>query len=641
MATDRLDETRAVEPTLEEAFVRRVLKSANLNALRLALYYQTDDESLTRMKIVERPVQGGALVGYVLGREHRDEITQKAVAYLLSGAKPKHEPTKEQVIAMMPLFTGHVPRPGDAEFGYEDMGFATYPRNATWTGAPPSPRLRDFSVTIVGAGFSGIAAAVQLDRLGIRYQIVERQDAIGGTWHLNDYPEARVDISSLLYQFKFEKNYPWKSYFATRDELKEYFDHIVDKYGIRSRVRLQTSVTKAAWNDGAGQWELELLGPEGVTQTIRSNVVISCSGLFSTPNLPDIPGIETFGGRIFHTTAWDQEYDYAGKRIVLIGTGSTGCQLMPRLATTAEKLTVIQRTANWIMPVHGYHDRISEDKRWLLDNFPGYWNWFLYSHYVGSLQKQEMETLDPEWIANGGRVNERNQRLATALTEFVRSKVGDRDDLYAKLIPTHPPLARRLVIDNAWFDALTRDNVELVTGGIQRITSNSVIAEDGSEHPCDLIVLSAGFKVSRYLWPVNYQGRNGVSVQDAWNKDGARAYLTMTLPDFPNFFMLYGPNAGVRGGSFHSWIEIFMRYIGELLVKMLEEGKSQVEVRREAFEDYNTRMDEAMKAVLWLTEGQGGYFLNEHGRVGSQMPWKADRFYELVRRSDPQNFLFR
>ncbi len=628
------------KPVLDEAFVRRVLQSANLNALRLALYYQTDDESLARMKVVERPVQGGALVGYMLDREHRDELIEKAVAYVLRDAQPKPEPTREQVIAMMSLFTGHAPRPGDAEFGYEDMGVGEYTRTAAWTGTPPAARLKDFSVTIVGAGFSGIAAAVQLDRLGIRYQIVERQDDIGGTWQLNDYPDARVDISSFLYQFKFEKNYPWKSYFATRDELKEYFDHVVDKYRIRSRIRLRTSVTSAAWSDADKKWTLQLLGPAGA-ETVASNVVISCSGLFSTPNLPRIPGIETFAGKMFHTTAWDREYDYAGKRIVLIGTGSTGCQLMPRLAQTAQKVTVIQRTANWIMPVNGYHERVCEDKRWLLDNFPGYRNWFLYSHHVGSLQKQEMETLDPEWIAKGGRVNERNHRLATALTEFIRSKVGDRDDLLRKLIPTHPPLARRLVIDNAWYDSLVRDNVELVAGGVQRITPNSVIAQDGSEHPCDLIVLSAGFKVSSYLWPVNYQGRNGVGVQEAWNKDGARAYLTMTLPDFPNFFMLYGPNAGVRGGSFHSWIEIFTRYIGELLVKMVEDGKSEIEVRREAFEDYNTRMDQEMTAVLWHTEGQGGYFVNEHGRVGTQMPWKADRFYELVRKSDPQNFLFR
>lgn len=631
MATDQLD----------EAFVRRVLASANLNALRLALYYQTGDESLARMRVLERPVQGGALVAYVLDRAHRDELTEKAVAYVMSGAPPKVPPTREQVIAMMPLFTGHAPRRGDAEYGYEDMGFETFPRNAEWSGARPTARLQDFSVTIVGAGFSGIAAAVQLDRLGIRYQIVERQADIGGTWQLNDYPEARVDISSFLYQFKFEKNYPWKSYFATRAELKEYFDYIVDKYGIRSKIRLGTAVTRAAWNDASKHWELELLGPKGDRQTLRSNVVISCSGLFSTPNLPDIPGIESFEGAMFHTTAWDHSYDYAGKRIVMIGTGSTGCQLMPRLAQTAAKVTVIQRTANWIMPVNGYHERVSADTRWLLDNFPGYSNWFLYSHCVGSLQKQEMETLDPDWIARGGKINERNHKLAVALTEFIRSKVGNREDLLRKLIPTHPPLARRLVIDNAWYDALVRDNVELVASGVERITANSVIAQDGSEHPCDLLVLSAGFKVSKYLWPVNYRGRHGLTIEDAWSKDGARAYLTMTLPEFPNFFMLYGPNAGVRGGSFHSWIEIFMRYVGELLVKMLEDGKSEIEVRREAFADYNARMDEEMKSLIWHSEGHGGYFVNEHGRVGTQMPWKADRFYELVRRSDPQNFLFR
>jgi 4-hydroxyacetophenone monooxygenase len=641
MSTDRQGEPPSSRTIPDEAFIRRVLKSANLNVLRLALYYQTRDLSLARMKVLERPVQGGALLAHVLDRAHRDEVIDKAVAYLKSGAQPKPEPTKEQAVALMTLFTGHPPRPGDAEFGYEDMGFGEYPRHASWSGTAPASRLENFRVAIVGAGFSGIAAAVQLDRLGIDYEIIERQDDIGGTWHLNDYPEARVDISSFLYQYKFEKNYPWQSYFATRDELKKYLNHIVDKYGIRSKIRLRTAVTQAAWSDTEHHWELQLRDSAGVTENIRRNVIISCSGLFSTPNLPDIPGIDTFRGKMFHTTAWDHQYDYAGKRIAMIGTGSTGCQLMPRLAQTAEKVTVFQRTANWIMPVSGYHDHVSEDKRWLLDHFPGYWNWFLYSHYVGSLQKQEMEALDPEWIAAGGRVNERNQKLATALTEFVRSKVGDREELLNSLIPDHPPLARRLVIDNAWYEALMRENVELVTDGIELIGPDCIIDRNGRRHPCDLIVLSAGFKVSKYLWPVDYRGRNGLSVQDAWSKDGARAYLTMSMPDFPNFFLLYGPNSGVRGGSFHSWVEIFMRYIGELLVKMLDGGKREIEVRRDAFENYNAGMDEALKQLLWQTEGKGGYFLNEYGRVGTQMPWTADQFYELVRKSDPQNYVFR
>lgn len=626
---------------MDEAQARRIVKAAHMNALRMALYHQTGDESLSRMKVVEVPVQGGAIVAHVLDRAHREELIGKAVAWLCSGAAAKPAPTREQVIAMMPLFTGHVPRPAEAEFGYEDMGFEAYPRNAHWSGTPPKARLGNFKVTIVGAGFSGIAAAIQLDRLGIRYEIIERQDDVGGTWHLNHYPEARVDISSFLYQFKFEKNYPWKSYFATRDELKDYFNHVIDKYGLRSRIRLSTSVTRAGWQEADSQWELELQGPDGKRESVRSDVVISCSGLFSTPRLPAIPGIESFQGRMFHTTAWDHDYDYSGKRIVMIGTGSTGCQLMPRLAQTAAKVTVIQRTANWIMPVQGYHEQVSPEKRWLLDHFPGYSNWYLYSHYVGSLQKQEMETLDPAWIAAGGRVNERNHRLATALTQFIRSKVGDREDLFRKLLPSHPPLARRLVIDNAWYDALIRPNVELVATGIRRITPDRVIAEDGGEHPCELIVLSAGFEVSRYLWPVNYVGRAGLAVRDAWGRDGARAHLTMTLPGFPNFFMLYGPNSGVRGGSFHSWVEIFSRYIGELLVKMLEGGKSQVEVRREAFEAYNARMDAAFATLLWQTEGRGGYFINEHGRVGTQMPWRADEFYEMVRTADPGDFQFR
>lgn len=626
----------------EESFIRKALETSNLNALRMALYQQTFDQSLAKMQVKELPVQGGAILAYVLDRRHNQEVIEKAYQYLISGKhKTPVKPTKDKVIAMMPFFTGQVPDKAMAEYGYEDLAFDNHPRDTNWSENPPGETLENFQVTIIGAGFSGIAAAIQLGRLGIPYRIIERMEGVGGTWHLNDYPEARVDISSFIYQFKFEQNYPWKSYFATRDELVEYVEYIIDKYDIRSKISLNTSLKSAVWNPADKKWDLEISGPDGEAESISSNIVISCSGLFSTPNLPDIPGIETFEGAMFHTTAWDHNYDFAGKRVALIGTGSTGSQLMPHIAESAEKMTVFQRTANWVMPVRGYKDKVSAEARWLFDTFPGYWNWYVYSHHIGSLEKQNMETLDAEWIDSGqGRVNERNALLEKALTDYIRSKVGDRDDLFEKLLPDHPPLARRLVIDNSWYDALTRENVELVTCGIEKITPDGIIDSDGVEHKFDMIILGAGFKVSKYLWPVNYEGRDGITVKDLWQKDGARAYLTMAMPNFPNFFMLYGPNSGVRGGSFHSWVEIFMRYTSELIVKMIEEGASEIEVKEQVFDDYNARMDEAMKNLLWQTEGSDGYFVNEHGRVGTQMPWTASEFYDLVRNSDPENYNF-
>ena len=463
---------------------------------------------------------------------------------------------------------------------------------------------------------------------------------IGGTWELNDYPEARVDITTFLYQFKFVKNYPWRSYFATRDELKDYIDHVVDRYGIRGRIETSTALRGARWDDAEKLWRLEIVRPDGSVEHAVSTVVLSAAGLFSTPHLPDIPGIGDYRGRIFHTTAWDHGYDCAGKRVALIGTGSTGSQLMPELARRASHLAVYQRTPNWVTPVRGYHARVTPEKRWLLDNMPHYSNWFNYSQHLAQMQSQHLHRIDPAWVAGGGRINERNDQLRAGLERYIRRKLGGREDLISRLVPEYAPMARRLVVDNGWYDTLLRDNVELITTGIDHFTSRGIVARDGSAAEYDLVVLGAGFKVSQYLWPVDYVGRYGATLADLWSRDGARAYLTVALPGFPNFFMLYGPNAGVRSGSFHSWMEILTRYICGCVVALLEQGAGAIEVQREAYDAYNAELDAEMSAMLWESEGGGGgYYVNEFGRSGVNMPWTLADFYARVKAPDLGDFV--
>ena len=384
---------------------------------------------------------------------------------------------------------------------------------------------------------------------------------------------------------------------------------------------------------------LAVEGPDGA-ETIESNVVISGCGLFTTPQLPDIPGIETFRNKMFHTTAWDHDYDYRNKRVALIGTGSTGVQLMPKVAEAAAQMTVFQRTANWITPIEGYKATVSKEKQWLLDTMPGYWNWFIHSSYVAELQIQDLQMVDRGWEAKGGRVNEKNDKLAASLTRYIRERVGDRDDLFDKLVPKHAPLARRLVIDSGWYDALVRDNVELVTEGIDHFTETGIVTRDGEEREFDLVILSAGFQVSKYLWPVDYVGRDGVTLEDLWAKDGARAHMSITMPGFPNFFMMYGPNGNGRSGGFHSWSEMISRYISSLIIEMIERDAGSVAVTEEAFSDYNRRMDEAMNDLLWESQGQDGYYTNEHGRSGVNMPWTVHQFYAAIREPDLGEYRF-
>ena len=630
--------------SIDDDFITRAVDQAHLNALRVSLFQQTGDPEVAAMKVETYSPPGTPFLAHVVAAEHHQALKAKAVEFLCAhrSGVAVARPSRAEALALMDLFEGGQADRAAAAYGYEELGFDDVPRASSWhrVGANPTPE--GFIVTIIGAGFSGIVAGIQLDQLGIPFRIIERQAGIGGTWELNDYPEARVDITTFLYQFKFIKNYPWKSYFATRDELKDYIDHVVDTYGIRNRIETQTTLKGARWDGAARRWALEIIRPDGTIEACLSNVVISAAGLFSTPNLPDIPGIHDFRGKIFHTTAWDHTYNYAGKRVALIGTGSTGSQLMPALARQAGQLDVYQRTPNWVTPVRGYHDRVTPEKRWLLDTMPHYANWYGYSHHLAQMQSQHLHRIDPDWVAGGGRINPHNDKLRSGLERYIRRKLGDRHDLIAKLTPDYAPMARRLVVDNGWFDTLLRNNVELITEGIDHFSQTGIVAKDGVERDYDLVVLGAGFKVSQYLWPVDYIGRDDATLADLWDEDGARAYLTVALPGFPNFFMLYGPNAGVRAGSFHSWMEVLTRYICGCIVAMIEAGRETVEVRRSAYDQYNAELDEEMREMLWESEGGGGgYYVNAFGRSGVNMPWTLADFHERIRAPEMDDFELR
>ncbi len=629
-----------------EAAIAGAVECASINPLRIALYHQTRDRELVDVEVTEFQLRGGALSIPVVDRKAHAMIQDKAAAYLrdlLSDAtKVKPNPTFEETRDLLTLYSGKAPTESELHYAFEEMAFELPPRDTVWRSQVPLSRLAGFKVTIIGSGVSGMAMAIQLGRLGIDYQIIERHSGLGGTWFLNDYPEARVDVPSFGYQYKFEQDYAWKHFYAPRDELLDYANYIADKYGVREKIRLSTELIGASWQEDSKQWLLNLRSNEhGETQEF-SNVVISASGLFSTPKWPDIEGIDTFEGELFHTTAWDYGVDLQGKRIALIGTGSTGTQLARSLAEKAAKLTVFQRTPNWVTPVKGYHNKIDPDLQWLMETMPGYRSWFTYSNTASEFGAQDLHVIDREFVAGGGRVNPKNEALRASLTAFIRSKTFAKPELFQQLVPSHSPMSRRLVIDNGWYDTLMRENVDLVGGSISRFTEECVVDQGGQEHPADVIVLGAGFEVSRYTWPAEYRGREGTTLQEAWQHDGARAFKGMTVPSFPNFFVMYGPNAQLRAGTFHSVIEILARYISGLITHMVEQGEESIEVEQDAFDHYNSEVDEAMKELLWDAEsGEGSYYVNEHKRVGVLAPWRLHEFYDMVREIDPQNYRFK
>lgn len=609
---------RQNQPETAEA-LRAVVEQSQLNALRLALLQATGDPRLAGISVSRQYVRGGALFSYDVSPDDRERTIAVATEILQSGKLRPEVPERPCIDHMMQLYDGMKQTQPELDLGYEELGFDPLPRAAEWKGALPAVAART-GVVIVGAGIAGIAIAVQLQHLGIPFRIIERQDDIGGTWNLNAYPDARVDTPSHLYRFTFALDYEWSEYFATQGETKAYMKHCAARYGLEPHISFRTSLDRGVWNEAARKWDLVLSGPEG-EERIRADVVISASGVFSTPKMPDIPGLATFRGPIFHTTAWDHGVAVEGKRIALIGTGSSGVQVAATLAKAASKLTIVQRTPNWIARIADYKKKMSRGELWLFANVPFYRNWYSYHVYRTAVHISRLQEIDTDWQGQGGLVNRENDLLRQALVREILDACGGDEELAAKCTPRFAPLARRLVTDNGWFEALKQPHVELKSCGVSEITPGGLVMEDGSTVEADVIVLGTGFHVSRFTWPAEYVGRGGRTLAEAWSTDGARAYLGLSVPGFPNFFMMYGPNAQPRAIGLHSFCEMWSRYIARSIARMLEKGISSLECRQEVFDAYNRDLDRALKSCIWEVEGQGSYYVNEFGRTDLLMPW--------------------
>ncbi|KAF5017648.1 hypothetical protein F66182_10398 [Fusarium sp. NRRL 66182] len=628
----------------DDDFIRKAIDKSNTNALRLALLQVTGDARLAKMTTRRRAIRGGAMFAHVLSDEDTPLLKEMAFNYLSKRdrqAPLPPPPTKERVRELVDLFGDEPIGEIEFDYNYEELAFEEFPRNAQWSNKKPSAdKIAEFKIVVIGAGISGLAAAVQFKNLGLNFQVLERQEGIGGTWLLNTYPEARVDTSSYLFQFKFVKNYPWSEYFARAEETRRYLDHVAERYKVKDHFYFHREVVSAVWHQESSLWELTVNHSNGETETIMCNAIVSGSGLFATPNLPKFPGLDTFKGHVFHTAKWDHSVDYRNKRVALVGTGSTGTQLASKVAFESKEFTVFQRTPNWIMHLDGYGAKIDDHVRYVFNNMPYYWNWFCYSAHVASQQLQYLQTHDEDWKAKGGLINERNDLARQNLTDYIKSKAEGIPGLLEKILPDYPPLVRRLVVDNGFYDMLRRENVKLVAEDIDRFTEKGIRSASGEDHEFDIVILGTGFKVSDYFWPCTYVGRNGITLKDLWNKDGPRSYLGLTMPGFPNFFSLYGPNHQPRSGGFYSWGEIWSRYTASAIIHLIESDKKSIDCRKEVFDAYNAKLDEKEKELIWEMDGSG-YYVNGFGRQSVNAPWHTFDYHKMVMQPNFDDFEIR
>ncbi|PZG18223.1 flavin-containing monooxygenase [Nonomuraea aridisoli] len=634
--------TWAAEPiTGGDDVIRRALLDAELPSLLAALGAATGDPALLPERLRPSPAkrllpQGGytlpeqdearslAFAALTAARDGRlrlrrdpvdDEATMRAVRFLAGGDADRY----------LPLLLDELAAPHD-------------PAAPRWHKDDLAPD-RPFHVVVVGAGMSGLLAGHRLGQAGIPYTIVEKNDDVGGTWLENGYPGCRVDVSSHLYGYSFVEHDDWPSYFSTRDVLLDYFRRFADDRGVREHIRFGTEVLSAGFDDDTRTWKVRVRTPDGGADVLTAHAVVCAVGQLNRPHYPDIDGRHDFAGPSFHSARWDHDVDLTGRRVAVIGTGASAFQFVPEIARTAGSLAVFQRTAPWLAPTPHYHDPVADGLRRLFRQVPGYAQWYRFwlfnANVEGGLPSVHV---DPAWPAGERAVSAVNDERRALLTAYLEHLFADRPDLLRAAVPDYPPGAKRMLRDNGvWAAALKRDNVTLVTDPIRRITEDGIVTARQA-YDADVIVYATGFSASDFLVPMTVTGRGGADLHKRWNGD-ARAYLGMTVPEFPNLFLMYGPNTNiVINGSIIFFSECQAHYILQCLRLLLRDGHRALECREDVHDAYNELVDAANRERAWGASTVNSWYKNAHGRVSQNWPFTLMEYWERTRLPDPDDY---
>ena len=637
---------RTPEPITEDAdYIRAMLDDADLPALLVTLAQITGDLTLLRedLRPPMNPMSAGIDPQGGMSQEAQAKAKKVALEALLrfrdGGCLVAADPDHQKLRQLMEFITGNVSEDYIPLLRHE-IGIPVETGAPTWQKDDLAPDT-DFTVVIVGAGMSGLAAAHRLAQAGVDFVVIEKNEDVGGTWLENSYPGCRLDTPNFAYSYSFAQKDDWPDQFSTRDAIHRYFRDVAEDFSIRPRVRFGTEVISASFDDEGRNWTLRMRGPDGTEESAQAHAVITAVGQLNRPNYPEITGRECFAGRSFHTATWDHEVPLTDQRVAVIGTGASAYQVVPSIADDVGELRVFQRHAPWLLPTPNYHDEIPDGLQWLFRYVPYYHRWYrFYQFWIAVEGRMPLVEVDPGWSSEG-TVSPANADLRRQLVALLESQFSDRPDLLEKVVPTYPPGAKRMLRDNGvWAETLKKSHVQLVTDGIEEITERGIRTSDGVEHEVDVIIYGTGFQASNFLTPMTITGSEGVDLHEHWDGD-ARAYLGITVPGFPNLFCLYGPNTNlVVNGSITLFSECAVHYALECIRTLLTKGHAAMDCRPEQLDAYNRQIDEGNSRMAWGASNVSSWYKNQAGRVTQNWPFKLVDYWRLTREPDLHDYTF-
>ncbi|MBB5938343.1 flavin-containing monooxygenase [Streptomyces zagrosensis] len=469
-------------------------------------------------------------------------------------------------------------------------------------------------VAVIGTGFGGLGAAVRLRREGITdFVVLERADSVGGTWRDNSYPGCACDVPSHLYSFSFAPNPEWPRNFSGQPHIRAYLERVTDTFGLRPHIRFNSEVRGMRWNGDELHWEIDTAGG-----SYTADVVVSATGPLSDPQIPAIPGLDSFPGRVFHSARWDHDYDLRGKRVAMIGTGASAIQIVPAIQPTVDRLTLFQRTPPWILP--RADRKISGVEQWLHGKVPA--TRVLRRGLLWGMRELQVSAFTK-------RPNQLGL-VETLAKAHMRKGVKD-PALRAKLTPDYRIGCKRILLSNSYYPALAQPNVDVVAAGLKEVRGSTLVSADGTETEADAIVFGTGFHVTDMPIAKRVTGANGTTLAEEW-KDGMEALRGGTAAGFPNFMTIIGPNTGLGNSSMILMIESQLNYMVDFVRQLnVLGGKAALDARPSAVHAWSHRVQERMKRTVWNVGGCDSWYLDANGRNTTVWPGTTSEFRKATR----------